>query len=210
MKELITLFLIYKPQGIFKALWAVLRILILPYKKINGIVPSGGTIVDIGCGNGALTHYLSLKSPKRIIKGIDLSKKRITIALNSAKKKKNIEFIYGDATALKLPRVDCYLMVDVLHHIPFHGQEKLLKFLAKSLKDNSILIIKEVDKSNQISYIFSQSVEKLLYPEERIYARGKKEWIKLFRSLGLTVELKSGTSYFPDSTKIFILSRKSN
>jgi SAM-dependent methyltransferase len=208
LKELKALFFIYKPQGVSKALWTILRILILPYEKIDELVPPIGTIVDIGCGNGALTHYLLLKSPKRVMKGIDLSKNRISIALNSVKNKKNIQFMYGDATTSKLPRVDCYLMVDVLHHIPFQGQEKLLKFLAKSLGDNSILIIKEVDKSNHISYLFSHFIEKLLYPKEHIYARGKQEWIKLFKSLGLSSILKSGASYFPDSTKIFILSKK--
>ena len=182
----------------------------MPHKKIDEIVPSVGTIVDIGCGNGALAHYLSLRSPKRVLKGIDLSKNRITIALNSVKKKKNIEFIYGDATTSKLPRVDCYLIVDVLHHIPFQGQEKLIKFIAKSLKNNSILVVKEVDTSNKVFYFFSHLIEKLLYPKEHIYARSAREWIRLFKSLRLSFNLKSGASYFPDSTKIFVLSKKSN
>jgi len=206
LKELKALFFIYKPQGIAKALLVVLRVIILPYKKIDKIVPPIGTIVDIGCGNGALTNYL--RSPKRIMKGIDLSKNRISIAIKSVKSRKNIEFIYGDAISFKLPRVDCYLIVDVLHHIPFQDQEKLLKFLSKSLGSKSILIIKEVDKSNQISYFFSNLIEKVLYPREQIYTRSKHAWIKLFKSLGFSTAIKSGVSYFPDSTKIFVLSKK--
>ena len=208
MKELKSLFFIYKPQGIFRALWVVLRILILPYRKIDEIVPSIGTIVDIGCGNGALANYLYLRSPRRIMKGIDLSKKRISAAIKSVRNRKNIEFIYGDAITAKLPRADCYLIVDVLHHIPFQDQKNLLKFLSKSLGNKSILIIKEVDKSVQISYLFSNLIEKVLYPREHIYTRSKQAWIKSFTSLGLSFSLKSGASYFPDSTKIFILQKK--
>lgn len=205
MKELGSVFFIYKPQGIYKALWAAIRIFILPYKKLNAIVPSSGTIVDIGCGNGALTNYLAL-SPKRNLKGIDLSRGRISSAQKTVGKKKNIQFIHGDAITAKLPPADCYLMVDVLHHIPFPNQEKLIGFIAKSLKRGSTLIIKEVDPSDRIPFLFGSLIEKLLYPKERIYARSYNEWKKLFNSLGLTCTLDSGVFYFPDSTKIFILS----
>lgn len=207
MKELILIFFIYKPQGISKALWTLFRIFLLPYQKLNKKVPLNGTIVDIGCGNGGLTNYLALRSSKRIMKGIDLSKERITVAQNSVNKRKNIQFIHGDATTAKLPRVDCYLMVDVLHHISFEKQEKLLLFLANSLKGSSIIIVKEVDPSNRIPFLFGHSIEKILYPKERIYARSKKEWINLFKSLELSCSVNSGIFYFPDSTKIFTLSK---
>lgn len=205
LKELVSVFSIYKPQGIYIALWAAVRIFILPYKKLNTLVPLSGTIVDIGCGNGALTNYLAL-NPKRNLKGIDLSKGRITSAQKTVGKRESIQFIHGDAITTKLPAVDCYLMVDVLHHMPFSNQEKLISFIAKSLKKNSVLIIKEVDPADKIPFLFGHLIEKLLYPKERIYARSYKEWKKLFNSLGLSCTLESGVFYFPDSTKIFVLS----
>lgn len=207
MKELISIFSIYKPQGFIKAVWTVVRILILPFGKLNKIVPQSGTIVDIGCGNGGLTNYLSLFGNRNLI-GIDLSKKRISTAIKSIGKRKNIQFIFGDAVTAKLPRVDCYLMVDVLHHISFPAQEKLLLFLSKSLKNNSILIVKDVNPSDKIPFLFGHIIEKILYPEEIIYTRSKKEWLKLFNFLGLAAIIEEGIFYFPDSTKIFILKKK--
>lgn len=209
MNKLVSLFLLYKPQGIIKASWTVLRILILPYKKLDSLTPEKGTIVDIGCGNGGFSNYISFSSGRNVF-GIDLSKKRIESAKKSIVKRKNVKFVLGDVTQIKQPKADCYLVIDVLHHIDFNNQEKILKFLAKKMGKNSILIIKEVDPSNKIPFLFGHSIEKTLYPKEKIYARSKKDWSILFRSLGLTFRTIPGVFYFPDSTRIFVLTYKSS
>lgn len=209
MKKIASLFSLYKPQGIIKASWTVLRILILPYKKLDSLVPRNGTVLDIGCGNGGFSNYLCLESPKRKVLGIDLSKKRVEIAKKSIGKRKNVHFIFGDVTKIKQPFADCYLIVDVLHHIDFEKQEKLLEFLAKKLNRRSSLIIKEIDPSNKIPFLFGHTIEKILYPKEKIYARPKKEWEKIFKSFGLSIKVTGGTFYFPDSTRIFILKKTS-
>lgn len=210
MNKLISLFLLYKTQGIIKASWTVLRILILPYKKLDLLIPQKGTIIDIGCGNGGFSNYLSIHSPERTIQGIDFSKKRMLIAKKSVGKRKNIKFTLGNVTKIKQPSVNCYLIIDVLHHIDFQNQEKLLRFLGKKMSNNSMLIVKEVDPSNRIPFLFGHALEKILYPKEKIYARSKKDWERMFRSLGLSVKVLSGASYFPDSTRIFVLKYKSS
>ncbi len=208
MNKLISLFLLYKPQGIIKASWTVLRILILPYRELDLLIPQKGTIVDIGCGNGGFSNYISLSTSKRNIFGIDLSKKRIISARKSVGRRKNVKFVLGDVTKIKQPKADCYLVIDVLHHIDFKNQEKLLRFLAKRMSKNSILLIKEVDPSNKIPFLFGHLIEKTLYSKEKIYARSKRKWEKLFKSLNLSIKVVPGAFYFPDSTNIFILSLK--
>lgn len=210
MNRLYSLLLLYRPQGIIKASWTVLRILILPYKKLDSLIPESGTIVDIGCGNGGFSNYISLSTSKRNVFGIDLSKKRIESAKKSIGKRKNVKFVLGDVTKIKRPSADSYLIIDVLHHIDFQSQEKLLKFLAKKMNKNSMLIIKEVDPSNKIPFLFGHLIEKILYPKERIYARSKKDWGVLFRSLGLAFQTIPGVFYFPDSTRVFVLRHKSS
>lgn len=208
MSKLGSLFLLYLPQGILKAIWTILRIIILPCKKLDALIPQKGTILDIGCGSGGFANYLSLKSSERNILGIDLSKKRITSAKKSVGKRKNIKFILGDVITVKQPNANCYLIIDVLHHIDYQNQEKLLRFLAKKMGNNSMLIIKEVDPSDRIPFLFGHVIEKILYPKERIYARSKKDWERMFRSLDLSIKTLPGAFYFQDSTKIFVLSNK--
>lgn len=209
MSKLGFLFLLYLPQGILKALWTILRVFILPYEKLNKLIPSDAHILDIGCGNGGFSNYLAIRSNDRDILGIDLSRKRITSAKKSVGKRKNIKFILGDVITVKKPNANCYLIIDVLHHIDFRSQEKLLHFLAKKMNNNSMLIIKEVDPSSKIPFLFGHIIEKILYPKEKIYSRSKKDWGILFRSLGLVFKTIPGVFYFPDSTRIFVLTHKS-
>jgi len=202
------LFHLYNQFGLFTGIWTVIRVFILPYKKIEELIPKKGSVIDIGCGNGGFTNYLSYRSPQRRITGVDLSKKRISLAKKSVGTRKNITFLHGNAVTIKLPKTDCYLVVDVLHHIPYKGQELLLTFLAKQLRNNSRLIIKEVDPLNRLPFLFGHIIEKILYPKETIYERTKQEWIQLFVKLGLSYSVDGGVFYFPDSTCIFTLRKR--
>ncbi|MFH1826926.1 MAG: class I SAM-dependent methyltransferase [bacterium] len=208
MNKLIKLFDIYRDQGLVKAFWVFLRVAILPAIKINKIIPKSGTILDIGCGNGGLTNYLSIGYPKRKLIGIDLSKDRITDALETTARGRNVSFINADVTKAKLPKVDVYMIIDVLHHISYSKQEKLIAFLSKRLSSTSILLIKEVDNSNKLPFLFGHIIEKILYPQEKIYTRSKSEWKSIFNRLGLKYKIESGIWYFNDSTTIYILKKE--
>lgn len=205
VKKLIKLFNIYKSQGLIKALWVVFRVVILPSDKIDKIISRLGTIVDIGCGNGGLTNYLAVGSPKRQFIGIDLSRSRIADALKTTGRSRRVTFINADVTKIKLPNVDIYMIVDVLHHISYSDQEKLIMFLAKRLSKKSLLLIKEVDNSNTLPFLYGHFFEKILYPKEKIYSRSKIEWRRLFDKLGLKYKIDGGNWYFYDSTIIFTL-----
>lgn len=208
IRQLKLFFKLYKHQGTTLALIYLLRLSILPFWKIDNILPKKGTIMDIGCGAGIMSNYLAISSSERKILGVDLSKSRILSAKKSINKRKNIQFKLGDVTKMMIEKCDNYLMVDVLHHIPFHEQQKLLLLISKKLKRNSLLIIKEVDQSNRLPFLFGHLWEKILYPKEKINVRTKKEWIKIFTKLNLRCNILSGSPFFPDSTLIFVCHKK--
>lgn len=203
MNDFVQLFQIYKHAGVLIALWTILRVFILPFSKIDKLVDRGGRFVDIGCGNGGLANYLVLGSLRRKGIGIDFSEGRILIAKSTIKGRKNINFIQGDATFHSLPKSRCYLLVDVLHHIPYPDQKKLLQTIIKQMDKNSSLIIKDVDKSNVLPFLFGHLWEKILYPKENIFVRSKSDWINLLSSFKLKWIIEYGNFYFPDSTLIF-------
>lgn len=207
--KLISFFSLYKHQGLAKTLISMIRLLILPFWKIDSVLPKIGSIMDIGCGAGIMSNYLAISSLTRLVFGVDLSKTRISTAKESIGKRKNIKFKLEDVTNMMIEKYDNYLMVDVLHHIPFSEQQKLLFLLSKKLKKDSLLIIKEVDKSNKIPFLFGHLWEKVLYPHEQINVRTKKEWLRIFTKLGLRCSILTGSPIFPDSTLIFVCRKKS-
>jgi ubiquinone/menaquinone biosynthesis C-methylase UbiE len=208
MKDLLKVFKIYNHGEIIKAFWVLVRLIVLPSTKIDKIIPQSGKILDIGCGNGGLTNYLAIRSPKRKLLGIDLSKSRIFEAQLSVKTKNNPKFINADVTKISIPKVKAYLITDVLHHISYGNQIKLLSFITRNLSKDSMLVIKEVDKSNILPFLYGHLFEKILYPKEKIYARGRSEWESIFTKLGLTFTVGGGNWYFYDSTNIYTLKKK--
>lgn len=100
--------------------------LILPYIKANT------TILDVGCGNGRVYHFLSQKHlPEYNYIGFDNTKAFINIC-----KKKYPSAVFLDGDILKLPCKnnfsDLTLYVRSLHHIP--SEEYRRKAIAEAMR----------------------------------------------------------------------------
>lgn len=92
------------------------------------------TVLDIGCGNGALTYDIAKKA--KYVYAIDISKNNI----NEAKKKfsaPNITYLVGDATSFNFnQKFDVIVLSNVLEHI-----ENRVEFLKRiSTLSNKFLI----------------------------------------------------------------------
>ena len=89
-------------------------------------VGENDTVLDIGCGNGALTYDVARKAKKVV--GIDLNVQNITTAKKTYSRE-NIEYICGDAlTYFPKEKFDVIILSNVLEHI-----DKRVEFLT-SLK----------------------------------------------------------------------------
>jgi len=85
------------------------------------------TVLDVGCGNGALTYDLAGKA-KRVI-GIDINSNNINRARQDFKRE-NITYIAGDATTFDFKeKVDIIVLSNVLEHI--QNRVDFLKKLSK-------------------------------------------------------------------------------
>ena len=90
------------------------------------------TILDLGCGNGALSKVLQDKG--YIVKGIDASKELLDIA---RKNYPDIEFIQADATSFSLQEpVDVVFSNAVFHWIDRDRQPDMLKSVYNALKED--------------------------------------------------------------------------
>lgn len=90
-------------------------------------IPEGSTVLDIGCGTGALCFDLRSKKNCRVV-GIDLSRKMLDFAegLNPFD---DVEFLHWDATDLKgLPRdaFDYVVILNVIHELSLDNQKRVV------------------------------------------------------------------------------------
>jgi trans-aconitate methyltransferase len=90
------------------------------------------TLLDLGCGNGALSKTLRDKGFD--VKGIDASKELLDIAKKSYPE---IQFVHADATNFKLEEpVDVVFSNAVFHWINKEKQADMLSCVYNALKDN--------------------------------------------------------------------------
>lgn len=175
-----------------------LRSIILPLGEIGSIIPEKASIVDLGCGEGIISKYLA-KSSKRTVIGVDLNAKRIP-----ASNKKNLSFQEGDIRIYDIGSANTIIISDVLHHISFQDQKKLLIKIAGKLKKDSLLIIKEVDAGEFIRSRLTRFWDFIFYPKDKIYYHNSSEFKNHLEKLGFSVSVSRPCRLFPGSTTLFV------
>lgn len=82
--------------------------------KINTFKPT--TILDIGCGNGRITEWISQQTQTTCV-GIDISSEAVKLANERTKRNNKLHFIEGNLNFLKgLQQQDCILFLDTLYY----------------------------------------------------------------------------------------------
>lgn len=164
-------------------------------------------IVDVGCGEGLLSIYLSLKNTQRKVYGIDIDRKRIELARKAGYGLPNLHFMAMDALAWK-NKVDVIIVSDVFHHFSANKQEKFLNNVSKLLNKEGFLLIKEINKDDPIRGRLSRIWDFLLYPHDQINYWSKTNLVAKLREYGFSIKIKREALLFPGSTLLYICIKK--
>jgi len=157
-----------------------------PYSLVESLVPHKGSIVDLGCGYGFFSNMLGLNSPEREVVGIELNERKLRYAGRNVK---NVQFINGDITKLKLDKSDAIVLFHVLHHLKsFQAQHRLLKECYKKLKKGGELIVVEIDYKPLWKFLFTFLIDAALYFGDRFYYRSRGQFDRLFKRVGFEPE----------------------
>lgn len=183
---------------------------IIPFERFSQFLPKEGTILEVGCGYGYVSNYLSLESPGRFIVGNDVAIERVRLAEKTIGGRHNIQFLAKDCRDIKRNDFDGVIIADVLHHVPYPEQEKILVDVYGKLKPGGVLVLRETDKKMRLRYfIFNYLLEWLLYfHTEKLNFRKASEWRRILESIGFEVkDVIPNHPLFPYITVLFV-SRK--
>jgi SAM-dependent methyltransferase len=155
-------------------------------------ISSSDTILDIGCGNGALAYDLAGKA--KFVTGIDIVERNI-IKAREKYNQVNIKYLVGDATkGLKGQKFDVIILSNVLEHIEariaFLGQIKGLagKYLIRvpmfdrdwlTLYKKELGIEWRLDKTHFTEYTelsFREEMKRAGYSVESLSVRFGEIW----------------------------------
>ncbi|MBI3824754.1 MAG: class I SAM-dependent methyltransferase [Candidatus Rokubacteria bacterium] len=135
--------------------------------EIGQYLPPEGPVLDIGCGFGLFSLYYALAEPRRLVRGVDLSRRRIAMARRAAARLglDNVAYEEGDARDFKGDgEVLAAYMLDIVHHIPPGAVRPLLAQLRRCLPAGGMLLVKDVDTRPAPKRWFTWALDKLMAP----------------------------------------------
>lgn len=168
-------------DDVFARLYSLLRLTILPIEKIDNVVPKSGKVIDYGSGFGTMSCYLALSSRARDVIGIEYDVYRLKKAKRMAKNVPNLKFVLSDISKIEIARADVYLLIDVLHHMPYEKQLSLLQSIINKIKKGNLIVIKEIGKKPLLKYFWNYLHDKIMTLNDRLYFRGQK-WLEDYLS----------------------------
>lgn len=173
------------------------KIIIEAYK--NWLKPQT-KLVDVGCGSGVVTSVIS-KSIGTEVLGCDIQ----NYLLRKIKFKK-----IGPDNRLPFPdnSFDLALFNDVLHHIDYKDQTKLIEESLRIAKETLIFELKPTTISKLLDFLINKIHNpKILFT---FAYRTERGWEKLFKENGITYEKRSVSTpfYYPFSHVAYKLTKK--
>jgi SAM-dependent methyltransferase len=175
----------------------------------GSLLPSGGTLVDIGCGQG-LALALLADAGRRFREGTwpaqwnppPQFEQRIGVELRSrtadvARKalEGDAEIIAADVRGLTQTRCRAALFLDVLHMMPTPEQEAVIAATAAALEPGGVILVREADASAGWRFMavrVGNGLKAIAFGSwrQRFYFRTADQWVACFASQGLAASLQ--------------------
>lgn len=189
------------------------------YQLFHDLIPLKAQIIDLGCGYGMLDYMLTFLSKERRVLGLDYDEDKIMVAQNSSARKQlesgRVAFISADLNQWSYQDADVFILADVLHYMPIHEQEYVMKQAAEHLNEDGMLIIRDADTQMSKKHIGTQFSEwqstkvfkfnKTKDNSKKLYFGTATERISYMESLGLQVELIDRTKL---NSNVILIARK--
>ena len=170
-------------------LYDKLRPIICNFDKIIEYIPNKGELLDIGTGYGTFCFILSKERPRMKITGIEKDNKRVNIAKSRVTDGSNLNFICSDIMNFSInKRYEVITCLDLIHHIPMKDHLAVLKKINKLLKDNGLLIVKDMGDKPFTKYLWNYVHDCIMTRSTKMYYVPKEEMTKLLEKNGFVIE----------------------
>ncbi len=189
--------------------YLAIRLMLLPHDFLSFLesnLSKKENILDVGCGYGLVTLFLSYIWHEGKIMGVDIDAIRIR-DLQALPLPSNISFLERDLIGEGFSGLEWYdtaIMVDILHHLDEPTQVALIAFLAKQVKT---LIIKDIDTTPRYKYLWNYFHDRYVMRNDILCFLGSARIRTELEKNGFTVEPQKITSPFPYPHYMFVARR---
>ena len=126
-------------------LHVLIRWLTCPFPPVVDVLPRSGRVLEVGCGHGLFSTYLSRRSPGVQVHGVDIDPDKVAVAQRSAPGTDGqLTFAVAESGVLPAGPWDAVVLVDVLYLLDEAGQRALLTSCAAVLAPGGVLVVKDM------------------------------------------------------------------
>lgn len=115
--------------------------------QVRRWAPEANEILEVGCGEGAVTERLARAYPDARITGIDITPRVGRLYRGPTDRVRFLQCTVEDLAAREPGRYDLAMIVDVLHHVPSDLRRPLLEALGEALAPSAMLVVKEWERT---------------------------------------------------------------
>jgi uncharacterized protein (DUF2062 family) len=191
---------------------------------LGGLLPSGETLVDVGCGQGLTLAVLSAAghlttrgewtgAPPPIYGSLIGIEMRSRLARMAAVALGDAATIVHAAAPDGLPaRMSAVLLFDVLHLMSPDAQDHLLGAISARLAPDAVVLVREVDMAAGRGFTAVRIGNRLKALAvgrwtQTFHFRSAKEWRALFEAAGFAVEIRPMAEGTPFANVLFCLTK---
>jgi 2-polyprenyl-6-hydroxyphenyl methylase/3-demethylubiquinone-9 3-methyltransferase len=109
--------------------------------------PEAARILEIGCGEGAVTERLRIAYPDADITAIDITPRVGRLYRGSPDRVHFIQCSIQELVARELPPYDLVMLSDVLHHVPIDLRQGILDAVPATVAPQGRFIFKDWEKN---------------------------------------------------------------
>jgi SAM-dependent methyltransferase len=206
----------YKELSYWQKTTLFLRWITAPFEKMERIIPSRGTFLDVGSGAGLFDLLLVLKSPKRTVVGVEPDEMKYRQAQSISVPSRHLSFTPGYFSAkLMQSRFDGVVISDVLYLLAPDEKRRLLGDALQVLHPRGKIYLKTNVAAPSIGFwlcwlqeFLSVTILGITHSNAgRLYFNTRDQYQTLFAQLQLSVdeEIPLTTLFFHPHT-MFVLS----
>ena len=194
------------------------------------LLPSGGTLLDIGCGQGLTLALLTeacltfddgawprdWPPPPRFdcVIGIETRRRVAAIARHALEGAARV--IEGDARTIALEPARAVLLFDVLHLLTPEDQESLIASIAARLEPGGVVLVREADPGGGWRFAAVRSGNRLkafvtgTWRQQSFHPRSAAEWRECFARHGFDIDARPMGRGTPFANILFRLTKSAS